>query len=130
MRDLLAGWTSLAKHAIDHGDGLIRTSAGSTIVARASLEAALVGWVARGRIWEASWARLDLAACLLRSNREGEALEPLRAVRALADELDSVPLRTRADELSRWPAAAAPRRTPGGRSPPASSRSHAWSRTA
>ena len=33
------------------------------------------------------------------SNREGEALEPLRAVRALADELDSVPLRTRADEL-------------------------------
>ncbi len=90
LRDLLAGWTSLAKHALDHGDGLIRTSAGSTIVARASLEAALVGWVARGRIWEASWARLDLAACLLRSNREGEALEPLRAVRALADELDSV----------------------------------------
>ena len=99
LRDLLAGWTSLAKHALDHGDGLIRTSAGSTIVARASLEAALVGWVARGRIWEASWARLDLAACLLRSNREGEALEPLRAVRALADELDSVPLRTRSDEL-------------------------------
>ncbi|HEU0242451.1 MAG TPA: LuxR C-terminal-related transcriptional regulator, partial [Candidatus Limnocylindrales bacterium] len=99
MRGLLGGWTSLARHALDHGDGLLRTSAGSTIAARASLDSALAGWIARGRTWEASWARLDLAACLLRSNRDGEALGPLREVRELADRLDSDPLRTRADEL-------------------------------
>ena len=125
---MLAGWTSLAQHALDHGDGLIRTQRRLHLVARASLEAALAGWVARGRIWEASWARLDLAACLLRSNREGEALDrcvrsersPTAGQRAAA---------ARADELLAWPAVAAPRRSPGGRSPPASSRSRAWSRT-
>jgi DNA-binding CsgD family transcriptional regulator/tetratricopeptide (TPR) repeat protein len=99
MRRMLTEWTTLAQHALDHGDGLLRTSAGSTIAARTSLEAALAGWIARGRIWEATWARLDLAACLLRSNRDGEALEPLRVVRELADRLDSAPLRIRADEL-------------------------------
>ena len=27
------------------------------------------GWATLGRIWESSWARLDLAACLIRGNR-------------------------------------------------------------
>ena len=75
--ELLAGWTVLARPALDHAEGLVRTSAGSTIAARTALEAAVTGWTARGRTWEAAWARLDLAACLLRANREREALEPL-----------------------------------------------------
>ena len=32
------------------------------------------GWDDRGRVWEATWARLDLAQCLIRSNRFAEAL--------------------------------------------------------
>jgi DNA-binding CsgD family transcriptional regulator len=99
LRGLLGGWASLARPALDHADGLLRTSAGSTIAARASLEAALAGWTARGRTWEAAWARLDLAACLLRSNREGEAIAPLREARAQAEGLGSVPLTGRAGEL-------------------------------
>ena len=67
---LLASWDGLARPALDHADGLLRTSAGSTVAARASLEAAIAGWEALGRTWETAWARLDLAACLLRSNRE------------------------------------------------------------
>ena len=115
LRGLLAGWTSLAKHALDHGDGLIRTSAGSTIVARASLEAALAGWVVRGRAgrrrgrastWPpASSARIARARRSNRSARSGRSPTSSTARRC-------APART---SCSRWPAAAAPRRTPGGR---------------
>jgi DNA-binding CsgD family transcriptional regulator len=99
LRGLLASWDQLARPALDHADGLLRTSVGSTVAARASLEAAVAGWIAHGRSWEAAWARLDLAACLLRSNREGEALGPLREVRTLADRVGSAPLARRTDEL-------------------------------
>ncbi len=96
---LLAGWDRLARPALDHADGLLRTSTGSTVAARASLEAAVAGWEALGRTWEMAWARLDLAACLLRSNRESEAIEPLREVEAFAERVGSLPLRNRAGEL-------------------------------
>ena len=82
MTALLAGWDGLPRPALDHAEGLLRTSVGSTVAARASLEAAIAGWEALGRTWETAWARLDLAACLLRANRESEALEPLRQVEA------------------------------------------------
>jgi DNA-binding CsgD family transcriptional regulator len=96
---LLAGWDGLARPALDHADGLLRTSAGSTVAARASLEAAIAGWEALGRNWEAAWARLDLAACLLRSNRESEAIVPLRQVEAFAERVGSLPLLRRTGEL-------------------------------
>jgi DNA-binding CsgD family transcriptional regulator len=98
---LLDGWAALAGPAIAHGEGLIRMSAGSLVAARTAFEAALSGWDARGRIWEATWARLDLAGCLLRTSRYVEASRLIAAVETTARDLESVPLRSRAAELAR-----------------------------
>jgi DNA-binding CsgD family transcriptional regulator len=94
----LADWERAAA-ALAHADGLLRLAAGSTASARTSLEAAVAGWDRLGRIWEASWARLDLAACLIRGNRHIEAIPVLDAVRATAERLASPPLRSRVEEL-------------------------------
>ena len=96
---LLADWPMQARPALDHADGLIRTSAGSTVAARQALEAAITGWDALGRTWESQWARLDLAACHLRANRDAEAVTLIRGVAERADALGSRPLRDRADDL-------------------------------
>ena len=53
------------------------------------------------RTWEGTWARLDLAACHLRSRRVGEAMEVLADVRSVADALGSRPMADRATELLR-----------------------------
>ena len=98
-RSMLSAWEAVARPAVEHADGLIRLAAGSTVAARTALESAIEGWDARPRTWEATWARLDLAACLLRANRPAEALPVLRAVRSLAERLDSPPLIARAQEL-------------------------------
>jgi DNA-binding CsgD family transcriptional regulator len=65
------------------------------------LSAAILGWDATRRVWEASWARLDLAACLLRTRRVHEATELLADVRATAEALESRPLAEAALELQR-----------------------------
>ena len=96
---LLADWQGQARPALDHAEGLIRTSAGSTVAARQALESAIAGWVALGRTWERLWATLDLAACHLRANRDAEAVTLIRDVTAQADALGSRPLRDRADDL-------------------------------
>ena len=98
---MLSKWTELAQPARDHADGLIRTASGATVAARSSLEAAIAGWEARGRIWETTWARLDLVSALLRSNRHGEALPFIADVLATARRLGSLPLLRRAEELDR-----------------------------
>jgi DNA-binding CsgD family transcriptional regulator len=99
-REQLQGWDA-ADAAIAHAEGLVRLSTGSISAARDALESAVRGWEDRGRVWEASWARLDLAQCLMRSNRYGEAASLLAAVRATAEGLASEPLMARADELAR-----------------------------
>jgi DNA-binding CsgD family transcriptional regulator len=99
VREHLDGWTR-ASVALEHGEGLLRLQAGSTVAARGHVEAAILGWDALGRIWEGTWARLDLAACLIRSNRHADALPVLSAVQEVADRLESPPLRTRCDELN------------------------------
>jgi DNA-binding CsgD family transcriptional regulator len=96
---LLEHWPAQGRPALDHADGLLRTSAGTTVAARQALEAAIAGWDALGRTWEGQWARLDLAACLLRANRDAEALALVRGVADRADSLDSRPLRDRSDDL-------------------------------
>jgi DNA-binding CsgD family transcriptional regulator len=101
VREVLAGWDALSGTAIAHAEGLVRLSAGSLTAAREALETAVGGWTDRGRIWEASWARLDLAQCLMRSNRFGEAASLIAAVRSTAATLASEPLLARADELAR-----------------------------
>jgi DNA-binding CsgD family transcriptional regulator len=97
----LGKWQDLAGPALAHAEGLIRLASGSLVAARTSLESAIAGWDARGRIWEASWARVDLASCLLRSNRYAEAARLLADVTETAVRLASEPLLARAEELRR-----------------------------
>jgi DNA-binding CsgD family transcriptional regulator len=97
----LKAWQGHARPALDHAEGLLRLAAGSTGAARAVLERAIAGWDDRGRTWEASWGRLDLAGCLMRMNRFAEAAALIREVRTTASRLDSRPLAERADELAR-----------------------------
>ena len=65
------------------------------------MEAARRGWDQFNRIWEGTWVRLDLAACLLRMSRPAEAAVLLDDVRSIAGRLRSRPLLDRADELLR-----------------------------
>ena len=96
VTDRLQGWEAMAGPALDHASGLVRLATGSTGAARAALAAAVTGWDARGRTWEATWARLDLASCLVRMNRHADAVPLLREVETTADRLGSIPLRDRA----------------------------------
>ena len=101
LREHLAGWEPIAGAALSHADGLIRLAAGSTGAAREALERAVRGWDERGRIWESTWARLDLAQCLMRSNRFADAAILLADVRMTAERLGALPLHARAEELAR-----------------------------
>jgi DNA-binding CsgD family transcriptional regulator len=96
----LEGWR-IAEPALEHGNALLQLAGGMLIAARSALESAIAGWDRLGRIWEASWARLDLATVLQRSNRFAEAGRVLAEVLETATRLDSVPLRDRAQELLR-----------------------------
>ena len=91
-------------------------AAGSLSAAREALERAVRGWDERGRVWEATWARLDLAGCLMRMNRYADAAASLiAAVRATAERLGSAPLLARADELARASRGRGPSTSRGGR---------------
>ena len=100
VRAHLAGWV-MAEAALAHAEGLVDLALGSLTAARASLAVAVEGWQRRGRIWETSWARLDLAQCLLRSNRHGETAALWGVVLDTARNLGSQPLLSRAEELRR-----------------------------
>jgi DNA-binding CsgD family transcriptional regulator len=97
----VAGWEPIAGPALSHADGLVRLAAGTTGAARESLERAVRGWDERERIWEASWARLDLAQSLMRGGRFADAATQLHNVRLTAERLGSLPLHARAEELAR-----------------------------
>ena len=88
-----------AQHALDHADGLLELSRGATGKARTLLLAAVAGWHERHRTWEATWARLDLATCLVRGHRPAEAADVLAAARAAGEELQSQPILGRVVEL-------------------------------
>jgi DNA-binding CsgD family transcriptional regulator len=94
----LTGW-SMAEAALAHGEGLVELALGHATAARERLEAAIEAWDLRGRVWEAAWARLDLAQCLLRSNRYAEGASFLASVHGTAERLGSEPLQRRIDEL-------------------------------
>jgi DNA-binding CsgD family transcriptional regulator/tetratricopeptide (TPR) repeat protein len=100
-REFLAGWDSVAGAALSHGEGLVRLARGSLTAAREALERAVRGWDERGRAWEALWAQLDLAQCLIRMNRHADAAEVLVEVRARADAVGSSPILARAEELAK-----------------------------
>ena len=98
-REHLAGWESVAGPALGHADGLSRMAAGSLSAAREAFERAVRGWDERNRVWEATGARLDLAQCLIRMNRHGDAAAVLADVRVTAETLASEPLLARVGEL-------------------------------
>jgi len=100
VRTHLAGW-AMAEPALRHAEGLVQLTLGQLTASRESLAAAVDGWQARGRIWEASWARLDLAHCLLRGNRFADAAVCWSRVLDTARGLGSQPLLARAEELRR-----------------------------
>ena len=85
--------------AQQHAAGLLSLAAGSSVAARGAFESAIDGWEAIGRIWESTWARLDLVAALVRANRHVDAAPVLREARDVAERLGSTPLLRRADEL-------------------------------
>jgi DNA-binding CsgD family transcriptional regulator len=91
----------LASPVLDHARGLVALADGSVGIARTGFERAISGWERKGRIWEALWARLDLAGCLVRTGRVGEANALLADVRATALRLGSRPLIDRAEALGR-----------------------------
>ena len=97
----LSAMPAVARPALDHGRGLVALAAGATGVARHALEAAVDGWDAQERVWEATWARLDLANCLSRLNRFADAVLLAVEARAVAARIDSRPLAVRADVLQR-----------------------------
>jgi DNA-binding CsgD family transcriptional regulator len=99
--DLLAPIPDVAGPALDHGRGLVALADGATGIARESLERAVAGWDAKERIWEATWARLDLANCLIRSGRFAAGLSLAVEARTVASRLDSRALADRADALHR-----------------------------
>ena len=101
VRGHLAGWEPIAGAALSHAEGLLALAAGSTGTAREALERAVRGWDDRSRTWEASWARLDLAQCLMRTNRFADAATQLHDVRTFAERVGSLPLHGRAEELAR-----------------------------
>jgi DNA-binding CsgD family transcriptional regulator len=90
-----------AAPALDHAAGLLRLFTGSVSAARDLLERAVSGWDSRPRVWEGTWARLDLAGCLMRSGRFADAAGLIAEARDTADRLGSQPLLQRIDELSR-----------------------------
>jgi DNA-binding CsgD family transcriptional regulator len=100
IRPLIDQW-EIAGPALDHAEGLLKLASGSTVAARAALERAVAGWDARGRSWESTWARLDLAGCLHRAGRHVEATPLLAEVREVASRLGSRPLLARLAELER-----------------------------
>ena len=90
---------------------------------RAALEAALAGWRSRDRRWEGTWAQIDLARCLLRSNQRLEAGRLAAAARDDAARLGSPPLVAAAEEVLALAGRRGTPRSRGRRSRPASSRS-------
>ncbi len=85
--------------AVDHARGLVALASGDLDAGRTALGDAVRGWDRVRRVWEATWARQDLAGCLLRMRRRAEATDLVLDARAIAESLGSRPLTERAIEL-------------------------------
>jgi DNA-binding CsgD family transcriptional regulator len=92
---------TIADAALAHAKGLVLVADGATGLARTALETAVAGWDATSRVWEATWARLDLANCLIRSNRYADALSLAVEARTVGSRLNSRSIAERADALAR-----------------------------
>lgn len=106
--DRLRPIPEVAACALDHGRGLVAMADGATGIARLALEAAIAGWDGHGRAWEAAWARVDLAQCLVRSTRFAEGVTIGTQARAAAERLQSPALTERAEAVLRMARGHAP----------------------
>jgi DNA-binding CsgD family transcriptional regulator/tetratricopeptide (TPR) repeat protein len=87
------------QHALDHADGLLELSRGAPGKAGSLLRAAIAGWDDRRRVWEGTWARLDLATSLHRANRRAEATAMAAEAASAGNRLGSEPIVARAADL-------------------------------
>ena len=85
--------------ALDHARGLLAAADGATGQARAALGAAVQGWQDRGRVWEGTWAVLDLARTHLRSNQRSEAARVADAAARAAHRIGAPALEAAAAEI-------------------------------
>lgn len=85
--------------AVVHARGLLDLAAGRTRQARGALEAARAGWSASGRVWEGTWARLDVARAYQRANMRSDAVRSARDARDVALALGAAPIVTATDAL-------------------------------
>ncbi|MFP5343734.1 MAG: helix-turn-helix transcriptional regulator [Candidatus Limnocylindria bacterium] len=87
--------------AIDHARGLVELADGRTALAREHLGRAASAWQERGRVWEGTFAQIDLARALARAGLHGPAGQALAAARARAAPLGSPPIERAIDEVGR-----------------------------
>ena len=87
--------------SLDHARGLLLAHEGSTAQARAALQAAVSEWGRLGRVWEGTWAQVDLARCHLRANHRADAARVARAAREIGLTLGSTPIVDAAEEVLR-----------------------------
>jgi len=99
FRRAIGPGAGIARPSIVHAEGLIHLGEGSITAAREALSEAIRLWDERGRRWEGLWARLDLAAADIRSNRYAEAMSLVHEVRDAATIMGSDPLLTRAGQI-------------------------------
>jgi len=99
FRRAIGPGAGIARPSIVHAEGLIHLGEGSITAAREALSEAIRLWDERGRRWEGLWARLDLAAADIRSNRYAEAMALVHEVRSAATIMGSDPLLTRAGQI-------------------------------
>ena len=85
--------------ALAHARGLLLAADGSTGQARAELEASIAAWDRLGRVWEGTWARIDLARCHRRSNQTASAQRQAGIAKDTASRLGSPPLVAAAEEI-------------------------------
>jgi DNA-binding CsgD family transcriptional regulator len=86
--------------ALEHARGLIALADGATGQARTALRAAADGWQERGRVWEGTWAQVDLARAHVRANQPAEAGRLAAAAGESADALPAPGLARAAREIA------------------------------
>jgi DNA-binding NarL/FixJ family response regulator/tetratricopeptide (TPR) repeat protein len=87
--------------ALEHARGLLALTDGETAKARTALAAAAAGWEERGRMWEGTWAWLDLARAHLRANQRADAARLAAQARGAAIGLGATAIVDAAEEVLR-----------------------------
>jgi len=85
--------------AIAHAGALLRFANGATDLAQENLAAVRAAWQQRSRFWEANWAALDEARCLVAVRRTAEARSIAETVKSRARAVGAAVFIKAADDL-------------------------------